>query len=233
MYTAVLLEPRAQMSIPFVIKNALNTLSANWSVLFIHGKNNSDFATQVLSNFDKNDLSRIVLKDGGFNLLNHSAHSNFLRSEQFYELIPTETHRLFQTDSVFCEEYKDLIGEFMEYDYVGAPWPFPPEVGNGGFSLRKKSKMIAKIQQCDLVLDSTSKQWEPEDMWFSNPCVNGNVTLHKPGREEAKRFSNEYYLTDVSFGCHKLWQFHTRKLLNGKFPHCKALWDLMKIYMYI
>lgn len=228
-YTAVLVEPRQHIGIHYVIQNALNSLSSDWSVLFVHGKNNSAYAKEVLRKFSDIDSARVLLADGGFDELNHSAHSNILRSEKFYDLIPTETHLLFQTDTIICEEHKELINNFMEYDYVGAPWPFFPEVGNGGLSLRKKSKLVNKIRQCELILDTSDPRWEPEDMWFSKPC--GNLT--KPTRDKAKEFSNEFYMTDISFGCHKIWHFHTHKQVRTKIAHCKALYGLMKIYNFI
>ena len=47
---------------------------------------------------------------------------------------------VFQTDSVICDENSKLINDYMLYDYVGAPWK--DAVGNGGFSLRRKSKAL-------------------------------------------------------------------------------------------
>jgi hypothetical protein len=40
------------------------------------------------------------------------------------------------------------IEPFLDYDFIGAPWPEGQEensllVGNGGFSLRSKSKLLA------------------------------------------------------------------------------------------
>ena len=50
-----------------------------------------------------------------------------------------------------AKKNKDIINDFLEYDYVGAPWIITAYtftkncsyIGNGGFSLRRKSK-IAK-----------------------------------------------------------------------------------------
>jgi hypothetical protein len=41
-----------------------------------------------------------------------------------------------------------LIEKFIDYDYVGAPWnSMPLAVGNGGFSLRKRSTMLKIIDK--------------------------------------------------------------------------------------
>jgi hypothetical protein len=51
--------------------------------------------------------------------------------------------------------------DFMNYDYVGAPWPYPErDVGNGGFSLRS-SKFI---QVAHYIYEGDSKpEFHPED----------------------------------------------------------------------
>jgi hypothetical protein len=49
--------------------------------------------------------------------------------------------------------------QFLDYDYVGAPWWYDDEynVGNGGFSLRSR-KLLAFLQA-----DASINQYEPED----------------------------------------------------------------------
>jgi hypothetical protein len=55
---------------------------------------------------------------------------------------------VFQLDTLISDVYHSKIYDFMQYDYVGAPLPLHFElnlgtlVGNGGLSLRKKSKML-------------------------------------------------------------------------------------------
>ena len=62
-------------------------------------------------------------------------HEQRLTSKEFYHNFPTEIFLIFQTDSVICNENKDLLDDFMKYDYVGAQWK--DAVGIGGFSLKK------------------------------------------------------------------------------------------------
>jgi hypothetical protein len=90
---------------------------------------------------------------------------------------------------------KDAINDFLKYDYVGAPWPSAiggTRVGNGGLSLRKKSKMLH-------IINSRPYRGEAEDVYFcSNP-------LYMPTVAEAMRFSVEHVFYPESFGCHKPW----------------------------
>jgi len=96
---------------------------------------------------------------------------------------------------------KIFINEFLKYDYVGAPWSYKSyDVGNGGLSLRRKSKMIEIIQQED-----DYRRDLPEDVFFAQST---KTHLNKPDVYEASRFSIENCLGwGVSFGCHKPWLY--------------------------
>ena len=55
-----------------------------------------------------------------------------------------------QTDHVLIVQEDGYItnpelwdDSWLQYDYIGAPWPFPPYVGNGGFSLRSRKLLEA------------------------------------------------------------------------------------------
>ena len=63
-------------------------------------------------------------------------YNRLFTNKSFYDYIPTETFLIFQTDTMIFKEHKNLINNFLEYDYVGAPWLACKQVGNGGLSLR-------------------------------------------------------------------------------------------------
>ena len=85
----------------------------------------------------------------------------------------------------------------MEYDYVGAPWT-NGEVGNGGLSLRRKSKMLEIIDKIQYIRQA-------EDYYFS-VGVPDEINLKKPAYELAKNFSVETVYNDCSFGIHQVWK---------------------------
>jgi hypothetical protein len=74
-------------------------------------------------------------------------------------------------------------------------------IGNGGLSLRRKSKMIEIINNCKY--DN-----KPEDIYFSLSCP--NIYRNIPSFEDAKKFSVETVYNDISFGVHKPW-IHLKK----------------------
>jgi hypothetical protein len=126
---------------------------------------------------------------------------------------------------MICEQSKDLINNYLKYDYVGAPWesrllpgwlsPYPSLLdkfnqtsklkhedgfsGNGGLSLRRKSKMLEILNNCPYIPGLA------EDIYFSIGCK--NISINKPSFELAKLFSIETIYSPNSFGIHKSWNY--------------------------
>lgn len=95
---------------------------------------------------------------------------------------------------------------FLEYDYIGAPWPgFPADlsVGNGGFSLRSR-RLLAALAEPGVATD------HPEDVAI---CHTNRPRLERLGMrfaplEVAERFSYERLPpTGRSFGYHGLFNW--------------------------
>jgi hypothetical protein len=203
MYTAIIVEPREHKALHFVVKNALDNLTDDWNVIIFHGNKNIDFVNNIA-----NDLGRRVTthKLNVDNLAPHE-YSKLLMDRNFYNNVPTEMFLVFQTDSMIFARNKDRINDFLKYDYVGAPWPHEQnQVGNGGFSLRRKSKMIEIIEK----ETKPECQYFPEDLFFALPKI---VSLYKPSYEEAQLFSFEYEFYTNCFGCHKPWIINNDRVL--------------------
>lgn len=158
--------------------------------------------------------------------------SNTLNSQNKLEVIPIEPltsiqavskfmiqemHKYVDTDFALCTQWDAFVlnheawtEEFLEYDYVGAPWWFNDEknVGNGGFSLRSKRYMeetsklpIRNFHPEDLVLCRTYRhllyglQFCPESL-ASKFSLEGNV---KYGYKWQSQFGfHDYAMTDIS-----------------------------------
>jgi len=198
-YTAVIIEPRKHNALEFVLENFVENLSRDWDFIIFHGNLNEDYIVKILNSNSilKKNLDRIKLINLNVDNLTINEYSNLLVSKDFYKDIPTEIFLIFQTDSIICKGNKNLINKFLEYDYAGAPWP-DKVVGNGGMSLRRKSKMIEIMEGCPY-----SNQ--PEDIYFSKACP--EITRSVPDFEDAKEFSIETVFNDKSFGVHKPWPY--------------------------
>jgi hypothetical protein len=169
----------------------------------------------------KNRISKINLNVENLSI---NDYNNLLINKLFYDIIPTEYFLIFQTDSMICESNKELINNFIKYDYVGAPWKYnisdynESNIGNGGLSLRKKNAMIECIK-------NNNYKNENEDMFFAN-CKN----LVKPSFDDAKKFSIEsIYENQNSFGVHKPWDRLNKDEMDSLNKTCKGLNKLAEL----
>lgn len=95
--------------------------------------------------------------------------------------------------------------DFLDYDYLGAPWGHRPvAVGNGGFSLRSRS--LLKAAQA-LPMEQT----HPEDTCIAEWCraaLERDYGLRFAPREIGQRFAFERTYDDApSFGFHGFFNF--------------------------
>ncbi|UKZ77356.1 hypothetical protein TrVFT333_005076 [Trichoderma virens FT-333] len=99
--------------------------------------------------------------------------SQFLTTLWLYEVVlqPAEWLLVFQTDSMLCANSRLNLNDFLEYDWVGAPWnPDGQWGGNGGLSLRRVSRIIDILRN-----QRRANGSEPEDVWLSERLA------HHPG----------------------------------------------------
>jgi len=220
-YTAIIIEPREHKALQLVLENFVENLSNNWNIILFHGNKNINYINDILNNSDIliNNKKRITLKNLNVDNLTIKDYNNLLVSKEFYNNIPTEVFLIFQTDSIICKSNKDLINDFINYDYIGAPWT-DKTVGNGGLSLRKKSKMLEIINNC-------AYNNQAEDLYFTKACP--NISRNIPSFEDAKRFSVETVYNDTSFGVHKPWNYIKGDYFKNKVLLCDGLDKLKEL----
>jgi hypothetical protein len=227
-YTAIIIEPRRHAALQFVLDNFLTNLSDEWNIVVCHGTENIQYLTDIVNTLHmyKNRITLVNLHVSNLTLADYNL---LLTSNAFYDYIPTEMFLIFQTDTMIFPRYKHLINNFLSYDYVGAPWKFPlgvdrkivgnntGRIGNGGLSLRRKSKMLQ-------ILENFPYKGAPEDVYF------GTVTdtLRMPSIEEAKSFSIEMMFHPATFGCHKPWDRGYNSELFQRYPELISLYILNK-----
>lgn len=103
--------------------------------------------------------------------------SRFLTNLWLYEQVlqPAEWLLVFQTDSILCANSKQSLNNWLDYDWVGAPWnPNGRFGGNGGLSLRRVSAIIEILRDQHRIDGS-----EPEDVWLTERLG------HRPGAKLA------------------------------------------------
>lgn len=223
--TAIIIEPRRHKALLYVLQNFLRNLPENWKIIVFHGWDNKDYVSRLLSRLRTDRISLINLH---IKNLTVPEYSSLLISEQFYQHVPTETFLIFQTDSLLLDENKHQLESFLQYDYVGAPWSrrLGPErggfVGNGGLSLRKKSKMLE-------IIKFKKGSNEPEDMYFSKN-IDKSIPYNVPSFDTAKNFSAETIFAEEPFGIHKCWQYvHWDPRLKNLLSRYPAIKELMAL----
>ena len=211
----MIVEPRKHPALSFVLHNVAMNLSKDWKILVFHGKDNKEFVYDIIKKME--DPSRFLTPiQLDVTNLSVEQYNAVLMSQAFYRCIPTETLLIFQTDTMILEPAQ--LEVFLSYDYVGAPWK-TGHVGNGGLSLRKKTKMITVI--------TTVNQFNSnEDVYFSTQRI---IPLKKPAFEEAQRFSVETVFYPSPFGIHAPWKnlsFEEMEKLTTKYP---AIHELIRL----
>ena len=116
-------------------------------------------------------------------LESYESYNKMCYNNGFYQLFKNYDYMLiYQTD---CWIFEDRLDDFMklDYDWYGAPWPFyGDKVGNGGFSLRKISKMLEMTEKYNYT------GYMHEDGWF---CLTHGNELNACDIETACKFAIE------------------------------------------
>ncbi len=164
------------------------------------------------------DLEHDKLKKYNIDFVKINKISNI---ESYNNFIIKELHKYIDTNHLLIIQYDGFIyksekwnDEFLQYDYIGAPWHTPPVsisnslVGNGGFSLRSKKIMfeVSNIAGNEVINS-------PEDVFIS--CINRDF-LEKTGfvfatPDIAAKFSTEQSTTETFLIDYESFGFHLVK----------------------
>ena len=192
----VIIEPRKMEILIKVIKNFMYLLqNKGWGLIVVHGTDNEEFVKSGLCGWKNVHYIKLNVSN-----LTPPMMEQLLAGFTFFWdkllSIGCEKALFFQTDALLL---KDNVDDFINYDYVGAPWPKKLfgqsfNVGNGGLSLRDTSTMIE-------IINSLKKIHTNEDCYFGYGCIKLNKKI--PTIEEAMKFSVETIYYNDPCGMHK------------------------------
>ncbi|KAI1355745.1 hypothetical protein F5Y01DRAFT_326264 [Xylaria sp. FL0043] len=176
---ALLIENRALPTLAPLLLHFIAVVPPDWRFRFMGSPEsvarlNGSHAVRSQVDSGKLDLTHIPTNtstSGGEMI------SRFLTNLWVYEtlLSPAEWLLVFQTDSILCANSRQNLNDFLDYDWVGAPWnPSSRFGGNGGLSLRRVSAIIEVLRDQVRVDNS-----EPEDVWLTERLG------HRPGARMA------------------------------------------------
>lgn len=198
-HIALIVDDRTHFEVIRIVQNILEHIPTDWKIQMVLPISNWNyFNTSILSPLIKSH--RIVLTPLEFPRLDFTG-SEFinllLTSADFWRQVQGEKILYFQTDSVICSNSSYKFSEFLNFDFIGAPWP-NGKCCNGGFSLRSRRKMLEIYEsgRARFRLHSTN-----EDVWLGQnlPYFNGRVAP----AEIAKKFSVESVYHPRPFAVHK------------------------------
>jgi Protein of unknown function (DUF5672) len=226
---AVLIEFRELPHLYFLLKNAILKLNKYFSFKIVCGNKNYQYMKSINEKLD--NICHIIKLD--IDECTHKQYNELLFKKSFWELFDSEKILIYQEDSII---FHGNIEPFLKYDYIGAPWPKEKKyneknVGNGGFSLRTRKKMleclykktnynILNIQKniVDYAVYNNSI-YISEDIFFTNMLINKNIGV-VASYEEALNFSQELEHSDNSFGGHCWWLYYENKNEKYDFNLC-------------
>lgn len=158
------------------------------------------------------------------------SYCRLMMSPKFYEAFSDfEYILIYQLDAfVFYDALDDFCG--LGYDYIGAPWPRyswsgdrnprTPQVGNGGFSLRKVASFHSLLKNFETLPNWSVFLEYTEDAFFAWCALQGlNFTAapvpiaelfsmeHRPARHVRK-------IKGLPFGCHNWQRFSADFYIN-------------------
>ncbi|KAI9833947.1 MAG: hypothetical protein M1819_003456 [Sarea resinae] len=198
---ALLVETRALPQLAPFILHMISVVPPDWRFRFM-GSNvsiphlNNSVAIRHQVEIGKLDLT-YVPSNVSVDTIEHL--NEFYTNLWVYETVlqPAEWILSYQTDSMLCANSKGNLNDWLEYDWVGAPWSLDARYGgNGGLSLRRASAIIQVLRNQRRLPNS-----DPEDVWLSErlghrrggSVANGTASL---------QFSAEQHWTEYPMGYH-------------------------------
>lgn len=214
-------------TLAFTLANFAGNLGTGWPLAVLHNEALTHYVatTKLVQNIVADGrLHTVSLERHGFDTLplnSTRGYSRLIASSRFWQFVNADRVLIFQTDSVLCSLSPWRVDDFLEYDYVGAPWLVPYDgitVGNGGLSLRKVSTMQAVTHQFPFDGD------EHEDIYFSRALKamqDSGAPIRLPSSQVARTFAYETGLPPMlaSFGVHKMDTIVWRQAT----PHWRAV----------
>ena len=208
----VLIEFRWFPHLEFLVRNMVIKLH-HWNHTIVCGNNNH----RKIKIMCKSICPDIRIIHMNIDNLIPSTYSELLITKSFWEQFHGEKLLIYQEDSFL---FHHRIESFLDYDYVGAPWPRHQDdnklcVGNGGFSLRTKKVMIKVIENVKMeslklgkntveYMKNTNSFVIPEDVYFTKAMIDFKIGWVAPW-EIARTFSQESIPSENPLGGHNFF----------------------------
>ncbi len=227
-FSAIIIEPRPHPAFHLVLENFLTHLDNKWDIIIFHGNLNKEHLNELINSYFEKYKPRIKMIHLNIDNLSISNYNKLMRCKKLYDYIPTDIFLVFQLDTLVSDKYKHLIYDYIQYDYVGAPWG--DKVGNGGLSLRRKSKMLQLIYTYTWLSENDYEDKFFSNYWAENFFPQQCIKVYKPSASDAKLFSVETTFSPYSFGIHKVWDYVSDEELQKISEHIPNIFELKELF---
>lgn len=176
---ALLIENRSKPILAPLMLHFISVVPPDWRFRFMGSVESVEFLNKSMAIREHVAAGKLDLTYIPANMSTGSQEeiSRFLTTLWLYETVlqPAEWLLVFQADSILCANSRQTLNDYLEYDWVGAPWnPQGRFGGNGGLSLRRVSAIIDVLRHQQRIHGS-----EPEDVWLTERLG------HRPGSKLA------------------------------------------------
>ena len=214
-FCVVLIDNRPNMLSVLSTKITLANLKPGmWDLVVFTSAAATDFYRR---HFSRAHVLNHPMLEGLFNI---ETYNRLMKNSTIWEALAYKKCLLVQDDGMLIRPgVEDL---FLDYDYVGAPWPPGSHlvaagvgkdfIGNGGLSVRDVDAMLEITRTClheKMRLFNSAMQPVPEDVYFSAALEKRGGRF--PSRALAQRFAMEMSLPPADqpppLGFHKPWPY--------------------------
>lgn len=219
---AVIIETSIISTLIPIILHFSNVLSPIWGItLFTLEETWIEPSSAVFQRALKSGRIEVRFLPSDAELTSSHGVSVFLTSPWIWEQLElAERVLLFQADSILCSKSQDLVENYLEYDYAGAPIASQYGQGyNGGLSIRNPRLFLEIVKETDFLTSGQSF----EDQFFYGKLKEKNAKM--PTEDIAKRFSVEtiYYETPLGYHQPQRWQAKNMDAIEAWCPEVKML----------
>ncbi|KAG4425882.1 hypothetical protein IFR04_001089 [Cadophora malorum] len=202
---AFLVETRPLPHLPALFTHMMTIIPPEWTFKFMGSPVALAFmrASPTISRFEASGKLQFLEVPSNYSLSNRETISQMFTDPHLYRdiLSPAEHLLVWQPDSIFCANAPTTLNDFLQWDWIGAPWSKTAAYGgNGGLSLRKVSKIM------DVLGNKTRRHGDGalEDLWLAQRLheMPGNMM---PAANVSKTFSVESVWDETPLGYHIGW----------------------------
>ncbi|KAL8971125.1 MAG: hypothetical protein Q9183_001203 [Haloplaca sp. 2 TL-2023] len=164
---AMLVEINPFGHLPALLLHMMAVIPYEWRFIYMGSKKSIvRMRTSLpIREYEKSKKLKMIEVPAGFDASDNEGMHRMMTHRRFYEDIvdPAEWFLLFRSDTILCAQSNQTVNDWLEYDWVGAPWRLDDRFGgNGALSLRRVSAVKQVLRFQSRLNDS-----DPSDRWFS------------------------------------------------------------------